>query len=95
MAEVYLDGRYLGTVEEAEQFVEDLRDQRRNGQVVEQVNVYHNKDFDEVVRDAIMKSELNQIKNPEDYCLLNTFYRFLVHIPGLYYQKCPYYFFDS
>ncbi len=49
MAEIYLDGKFLGTVDDAESFVENFRDQRRNGNLPEQVSVHYNKEFDEVL----------------------------------------------
>ena len=48
MAEVYLDGKFLGTVDDAASFVDDFRDQRRNGSIAEQASVYHDKKFNEV-----------------------------------------------
>jgi len=40
--EVYVNQKYLGTVDNAALFIEDFKDQRRKGQVEIQANVYHN-----------------------------------------------------
>lgn len=48
MADVYINSKYLGTVDDPVTFVEDLRDLRRKGSVPEDVNVYHDIDTSDV-----------------------------------------------
>lgn len=48
MADVYINSKYLGTVDDPVAFVEDLRDLRRKGSVPEDVNVYHDVDTSDV-----------------------------------------------
>lgn len=48
MAEVYVNSRFVGTVEDARLFVEDIKDLRRKGSLSEHVNVYYNPSLSEV-----------------------------------------------
>ena len=48
MADVYINSKYLGTVDDPVVFVEDLKDLRRKGDVAEDVNVYHDIETDDV-----------------------------------------------
>ena len=48
MTEVYLNSKYVGNVDDASNFVARIRDERRAGNVKDNVNVYHNSKADEV-----------------------------------------------
>jgi DNA-directed RNA polymerase subunit B' len=48
MAEVYIDGKFTGTVENAEQFVRSIKEERRTNKLPDGLNVYHDKKTDEV-----------------------------------------------
>lgn len=48
MADVYLNSKFTGTVEDAKTFVEELKDQRRKSALPENLNVYHDPEADEV-----------------------------------------------
>lgn len=48
MAEVYLNSKYIGTVDDPQYFVEGVKDLRREGAISENVNVYCNSDAEEV-----------------------------------------------
>src|SRR3989344_751111 len=48
MADVYINSKYLGTVDDPVVFVDDLKDLRRKGDVAEDVNVYHDIETDDV-----------------------------------------------
>ena len=48
MTEVYLNSKFLGTVEDARSFVERTREERRMGSITSNLNVYHNEKADEV-----------------------------------------------
>src|SRR3989338_1885126 len=48
MSDVYLAGKYMGTVDDAAKFTADLRTQRRAGIVSRNVNVYHDESSDSV-----------------------------------------------
>ncbi len=48
MAEVYLNSKFLGTMEDARGFVKRLREERRMGSVTSNLNVYHNETADEI-----------------------------------------------
>ena len=49
MVEVYLNSRYIGTVDDAANFIDDVKDLRRKGALAEDVNVYHYKEVNEVL----------------------------------------------
>lgn len=48
MTDVYLNARFVGTVEDASVFVDELKDVRRKGGVSDNVNVYFDRNADEV-----------------------------------------------
>ncbi|MEK6948824.1 MAG: DNA-directed RNA polymerase subunit B, partial [Nanoarchaeota archaeon] len=48
MTEVYLNSKFLGTVEDARSFVERIREERRMGSITSNLNVYHNETADEI-----------------------------------------------
>lgn len=48
MAEVFVDGRYLGSTKEPEKLVAEIRSKRRMGLVSEQINVAYHEKLDEV-----------------------------------------------
>lgn len=48
MADIYLNAKFVGTVDEAKTFVDDLKDQRRKGAVSENLNIYHDAEANEV-----------------------------------------------
>lgn len=41
MADLYINSKYLGMVEDPRQFVDDFKDLRRKGSLSEEVNIYH------------------------------------------------------
>ena len=48
MADVYINSKFLGNVEDPISFIENLKDLRRNGSIQEDVNVYYLSESDEV-----------------------------------------------
>ncbi len=48
MADVYLNSKYIGTVEDPRYFVEGVKDLRREGALSENVNIYHDSDANEI-----------------------------------------------
>lgn len=48
MADVYVNSKFIGTVDDPKVFVEDVRDLRRKGALSEYVNIYHDINADEV-----------------------------------------------
>ncbi len=52
MAEVYLNSKYVGDVDKPEEFVKDLVDRRRRGELGPEVNLRYDRDRDEVQVDA-------------------------------------------
>ena len=48
MTEVYLNSKFLGTVEDARSFVERIREERRMSSITSNLNVYHNEKADEI-----------------------------------------------
>ncbi|MEM5766413.1 MAG: DNA-directed RNA polymerase subunit A' [Candidatus Aenigmatarchaeota archaeon] len=48
MADVFIDGKFVGTTKEPEKFVNEIRDRRRKGLIPYQVNVAYHKHLDEV-----------------------------------------------
>ncbi|MAG15727.1 DNA-directed RNA polymerase subunit B [Candidatus Woesearchaeota archaeon] len=48
MTDVYLGGKFVGTVDEPKQFVDNLKDKRRAGMLSKNVNVYYNDKLDEI-----------------------------------------------
>ena len=39
MAEIYMDGIYLGKIDDASEFIINFRDQRKNGRINEEVSI--------------------------------------------------------
>ena len=52
MAEVYLNGKYVGDVEHAKEFVQRIRDERRRAAVTHTLNAY----YDEALNQAVLES---------------------------------------
>src|SRR3989338_353454 len=48
MAEVYLNSKFVGTIDNQIEFAEKIREERRKGIVTEKLNVYYNEKSDEV-----------------------------------------------
>ncbi len=48
MADVYLNSKFIGTVDDARHFVQEVKDARRKSAISEEVNVYHNEDAGEI-----------------------------------------------
>lgn len=48
MSEVYVNGKYIGTVDSASDFVQKFKDERRRNIIDSNVNIYHNEQTDEV-----------------------------------------------
>jgi DNA-directed RNA polymerase subunit B' len=48
MAEVYLNSKYIGMVDNAETFVQDFKDQRRKGSMSDVVNIFFNEGSNEI-----------------------------------------------
>ena len=48
MTEVYINYKFIGTVDDPTTFVESFKDERRKGGVSSNVNIYHNEDANEI-----------------------------------------------
>jgi len=48
MTEIFLNNKYIGTVDQSSIFVEDFKDQRRKGNIPETVGIFHDQNSDEV-----------------------------------------------
>ena len=48
MADLFLDGRYIGSTKEPEKLVAEIKQKRRNGVIPNQINVAFHKSLDEV-----------------------------------------------
>lgn len=48
MTELYLNNKFLGKIDDAKLFLEDFKDQRRKGQIIEQANIYYDETNEEV-----------------------------------------------
>ncbi len=48
MSEVYIDGKFIGTVENPEEFVQQVREERRSSKIPDGLNISYNKVSDEV-----------------------------------------------
>ena len=48
MAEVYLNSKFVGTIDNPIEFVHKLRDERRKGFMTENMNVHYNEKLNEV-----------------------------------------------
>ncbi|MBI2669068.1 DNA-directed RNA polymerase subunit B [Candidatus Woesearchaeota archaeon] len=60
MADVYINSRFIGTVEDPETFTQNFKDERRKGAVAEQVNVF----FDPQTRDVCIWSDEGRAQRP-------------------------------
>lgn len=52
MADVYLNSKFIGTVDDPVVFLEDVKDQRRKGALSEELNVHYNELMNEIVLTA-------------------------------------------
>ncbi|MFH1642312.1 MAG: DNA-directed RNA polymerase subunit B [Nanoarchaeota archaeon] len=48
MAEVYLNSKYVGTVENAQEFVQQIKEERRKSNISNQLNLYYNEKINEI-----------------------------------------------
>ena len=48
MADIFLDGKYVGSTNEPEKLVDEIRKKRRSGLISNQINVAYHKELDEV-----------------------------------------------
>jgi len=48
MSEAYLNGKFIGTIENPAEFTEKVKDQRRKGKISENLNVYYDKKTDNI-----------------------------------------------
>src|SRR3989344_4921032 len=48
MAEVYLNSKFVGNIDNPIEFVQKIKDERRKGAVTDKLNVYYNEKSDEV-----------------------------------------------
>jgi DNA-directed RNA polymerase subunit B len=48
VSDVFLNGKFIGTVENGEQYAKDIISERRKSEISDNVNVYYNKDMNEV-----------------------------------------------
>jgi DNA-directed RNA polymerase subunit B' len=48
MAEVYINNKFVGTIDDAPLFIEDFKDQRRKGIIAEEANIYYEEEFSEI-----------------------------------------------
>jgi len=58
--EVYMNSKFVGTVEDAALFVEDFKDQRRKGSISEQANIF----YDEINREIRISSQEGRALRP-------------------------------
>ena len=49
MVEVYLNSKFIGTVDDASSFTAKIREERRNGNITSNLNIYHNDKSNEVL----------------------------------------------
>ena len=49
MTEVYLNSKFIGTVDDAPAFTAKIREERRNGNITSNLNIYHNDKSNEVL----------------------------------------------
>ena len=49
MSDVFMDEKYIGSLEDPYKFLESVKEERRKGSIPEIVNFYYNEDFDELV----------------------------------------------
>ena len=48
MVDVYLDEKFIGTVDNAKEFIKLVKEERRNGRLPKVLNIYYDKEFNEV-----------------------------------------------
>ena len=48
MTDVYINSKFIGTIEDANTFLQDIKDSRRKGDLVSDVNASHNVESDEI-----------------------------------------------
>jgi len=48
MSEAYLNGKFVGTIENPAEFTEKVKDQRRKGKISENLNIYYDKETDNI-----------------------------------------------
>ena len=60
MADVYMGGKYVGTIEDPLKFVSDLKEQRRSGRLSENVNFY----YDETAREVHVEPYRGRLRRP-------------------------------
>jgi DNA-directed RNA polymerase subunit B' len=60
MSEVYLDGKFLGMVGNADDFVNQLKTERRKGIIDNNINIYYNEKTDEI----IISSSKGRLRRP-------------------------------
>ena len=51
MVDVYLDEKYIGKVENSEQFIDTIREERRKGKLPSGLNISYNKQLKEIYID--------------------------------------------
>ena len=49
MTEVYLNSKFVGTIDDANSFVSRIREERRSSNITSNLNVYHNEKADEIL----------------------------------------------
>ncbi|KXB00202.1 DNA-directed RNA polymerase subunit B [candidate division MSBL1 archaeon SCGC-AAA261G05] len=59
-ADVYLNGRLLGTVEDGSKFAEDFREMRRKGKISDQTNIAYHEDINE----ALINTDSGRARRP-------------------------------
>ncbi|MBW2976236.1 DNA-directed RNA polymerase subunit B [Candidatus Woesearchaeota archaeon] len=52
MVDVYLNSKFVGTVEDPDSFVAKVKDERRAGSITSNLNIYNNKEADEIFVEA-------------------------------------------
>src|SRR3989304_6187633 len=60
VAEVYLNGKFIGEIESPQEFVQTIRTERRRGTVVNTVNVY----FDDVMNQVFVECGKGRTRRP-------------------------------
>ncbi len=48
MTEVYLNSKYIGTVDDSNNFVDKIKEERRTGNITSNLNIYHNEKANEI-----------------------------------------------
>ena len=52
MVDVYLNGKFAGTVDNAQDFIDQVVSERRRGKLLGNLNVYHQKEYNQVFIEA-------------------------------------------